>query len=352
MELVYSKTFVSFQEVPLRAPRTKSMPNLFKTDLDVQDAKALEANLEQKIKDLARRVGGWNDGEVGDRLNASAGSNAGADPRPATELWLQVDNHQQVSHDQHKWRVPVEEAPTEDGAGLDIPPPAADLRAQVANHQQASHDEDEWGMPVEDSRLQEAPTEDDAGLDIPPPAADLRGAQVPEDAAQAPPAGVVVLPVAPRRRIFNIGSIAHPQVCRRPCMFFLAGQCRNGVDCGFCHLPHNYRPIVPDQFQRSCMRKASLAELTVVVLEHLEVKLAASGYIRLGTLLLEVLRGSVVNYRTRVLRANETECLKMLFRRMTIGGLVQVILNKAPEGAFAERLEQELLHLRMRVTYG
>ena len=25
---------------------------------------------------------------------------------------------------------------------------------KVANHQQASHDEDEWGMPVEDSRLQ------------------------------------------------------------------------------------------------------------------------------------------------------------------------------------------------------
>ena len=28
-----------------------------------------------------------------------------------THISCQVDNHQQVSHDQHKWRVPVEDSP-------------------------------------------------------------------------------------------------------------------------------------------------------------------------------------------------------------------------------------------------
>ena len=28
------------------------------------------------------------------------------------------------------------------------------------------------------------------------------------------------------------------QVCRRPCIYFLAGHCENGNACAYCHLPH------------------------------------------------------------------------------------------------------------------
>eukprot|EP00439_Symbiodinium_sp_Y106_P052559 s5291_g7.t1 len=34
------------------------------------------------------------------------------------------------------------------------------------------------------------------------------------------------------------GSLGHPEVCRRPCIYFLAGHCENGNACAYCHLPH------------------------------------------------------------------------------------------------------------------
>ena len=30
------------------------------------------------------------------------------------------------------------------------------------------------------------------------------------------------------------GSVGHPELCRRPCIYFAAGQCRNSADCNFC----------------------------------------------------------------------------------------------------------------------
>ena len=32
------------------------------------------------------------------------------------------------------------------------------------------------------------------------------------------------------------GSVGHPELCRRPCIYFAAGQCRNSADCNFCRL--------------------------------------------------------------------------------------------------------------------
>ncbi|CAE8743590.1 unnamed protein product [Polarella glacialis] len=34
----------------------------------------------------------------------------------------------------------------------------------------------------------------------------------------------------------NPGSMAHPELCRRPCIYFAAGSCANGSACGYCHL--------------------------------------------------------------------------------------------------------------------
>lgn len=34
------------------------------------------------------------------------------------------------------------------------------------------------------------------------------------------------------------GSLGHPELCARPCLFFASGNCVNGSECEFCHLPH------------------------------------------------------------------------------------------------------------------
>eukprot|EP00930_Biecheleria_cincta_P090865 TRINITY_DN8034_c0_g1_i1.p1 TRINITY_DN8034_c0_g1~~TRINITY_DN8034_c0_g1_i1.p1 ORF type:complete len:268 (-),score=42.12 TRINITY_DN8034_c0_g1_i1:156-959(-) len=39
----------------------------------------------------------------------------------------------------------------------------------------------------------------------------------------------------------NAGSCGHPEMCRKPCRFFLSGSCRAGFSCTYCHLDHERR---------------------------------------------------------------------------------------------------------------
>ncbi|CAJ1354464.1 unnamed protein product, partial [Effrenium voratum] len=36
----------------------------------------------------------------------------------------------------------------------------------------------------------------------------------------------------------SLGSIGHPEVCRRPCIYFSAGHCELGEACNYCHVAH------------------------------------------------------------------------------------------------------------------
>eukprot|EP00913_Durusdinium_trenchii_P020942 g19678.t1 len=51
----------------------------------------------------------------------------------------------------------------------------------------------------------------------------------------------------------NPGSVGHPEVCNRPCIFFAAGNCQNGEGCPYCHLDHAHRPPHLDKKQRMMM---------------------------------------------------------------------------------------------------
>mmetsp|Transcript_87813 Transcript_87813/g.253242 ORF Transcript_87813/g.253242 Transcript_87813/m.253242 type:complete len:331 (+) Transcript_87813:64-1056(+) len=39
----------------------------------------------------------------------------------------------------------------------------------------------------------------------------------------------------------NAGSLGHPALCSRPCLYFPAGQCANGESCEYCHMAHTQR---------------------------------------------------------------------------------------------------------------
>lgn len=42
------------------------------------------------------------------------------------------------------------------------------------------------------------------------------------------------------------GSVGHPELCRRPCIYFAQGQCRNSADCSFwtLDLERKKKPVV------------------------------------------------------------------------------------------------------------
>lgn len=52
----------------------------------------------------------------------------------------------------------------------------------------------------------------------------------------------------------NIGSVGHPELCARPCIYFAAGFCANGVSCGYCHHNHEARSAHLDKRHRALLR--------------------------------------------------------------------------------------------------
>lgn len=74
-------------------------------------------------------------------------------------------------------------------------------------------------------------------------------------------------------QVRNPGSLGHPEMCTRPCLFFAAGQCQNRDSCEFCHLPHNRRPTHLDKRNRELLKSFSSEEKLATILPILSEKL-------------------------------------------------------------------------------
>lgn len=73
----------------------------------------------------------------------------------------------------------------------------------------------------------------------------------------------------------NPGSLGHPELCVRPCLYFAAGRCVNGALCEFCHMPHPGRPAHLDKRHRELLKEMALPDLIPLVVPILEQKAKA-----------------------------------------------------------------------------
>lgn len=78
--------------------------------------------------------------------------------------------------------------------------------------------------------------------------------------------------------IVNTGSVGHPELCSRPCLFFMEGRCENGSMCGFCHLPHPKRASHLDKRHRELVRAMSYESLLDIMRPLLREKMEALGF--------------------------------------------------------------------------
>merc|ERR1719460_667812 len=79
----------------------------------------------------------------------------------------------------------------------------------------------------------------DADLSPQAPSADL-SPQAPDFQVEAETA---VVEEANTEPLPSLGSALHAAGDCRRCNFFAKGRCRNGIDCPFCHLPHERRKL-------------------------------------------------------------------------------------------------------------
>mmetsp|Transcript_19595 Transcript_19595/g.51977 ORF Transcript_19595/g.51977 Transcript_19595/m.51977 type:complete len:575 (+) Transcript_19595:103-1827(+) len=70
----------------------------------------------------------------------------------------------------------------------------------------------------------------------------------------------------------NPGSVGHPELCTRPCLYFTTGSCNNGTTCEFCHLPHPKRPAHLDKRNREMLKAMPLSDCVALVLPILQAK--------------------------------------------------------------------------------
>ncbi|CAE8720509.1 unnamed protein product, partial [Polarella glacialis] len=75
----------------------------------------------------------------------------------------------------------------------------------------------------------------------------------------------------------NPGSMAHPELCRRPCIYFAAGSCANGSACGYCHLSHEHRPSHLDRRHRDMLSNLSETECLALLLPVLRCRAESTG---------------------------------------------------------------------------
>jgi len=73
----------------------------------------------------------------------------------------------------------------------------------------------------------------------------------------------------------NTGSIGHPSLCSRPCLYFATGQCANGESCEFCHMAHAKRPPHLNKQHREQLRDMDRARAKALILPIVRAKALA-----------------------------------------------------------------------------
>eukprot|EP00440_Ansanella_granifera_P046748 gb/GFBE01050624.1/.p1 GENE.gb/GFBE01050624.1/~~gb/GFBE01050624.1/.p1 ORF type:complete len:309 (+),score=79.55 gb/GFBE01050624.1/:1-927(+) len=87
------------------------------------------------------------------------------------------------------------------------------------------------------------------------------------------------------------GSVGHPEVCRRPCLYYAAGCCSNGDACGYCHLAHTQRPSHLDKQQREALKKLSDADLLKMLAKQMRARAADKGFLAEASEVLRLMEG-------------------------------------------------------------
>ena len=85
---------------------------------------------------------------------------------------------------------------------------------------------------------------------------------------QIQPINVSITPVAAA----NCGSYGHPELCHRPCINFVKGECKSGGECNFCHLPHS-KIAKFDKKQRELLAMLPKSTLLATILPHLRQRM-------------------------------------------------------------------------------
>jgi len=156
----------------------------------------------------------------------------------------------------------------------------------------------------------------------------------------------------------NPGSVGHPELCLRPCLFQHT-RCANGLSCNFCHMPHPKRPSHLDKRHREMLREMSYGRRAAIVMPILRAKVSSIDASPEAAVLVEQLANAWSNAATAEASdpapTQEVEerpqwrerALFVALRSLSLRLLLQSMCRSiTPEsGAAAQAMEHLLAHL-------
>lgn len=151
----------------------------------------------------------------------------------------------------------------------------------------------------------------------------------------------------------NPGSIGHPELCPRPCLYFPSGRCVNGEDCNFCHYPHPKRPAHLDKRHRAMLKEMLFADCVALVLPILKEKAQTLNFGREVVQRLDALAvhaEGMAGDLTRQKPSRETSALRTALRAMSLRSLLTTLHRAALPATSPERaaIDDLLEHLRIQ----
>ncbi|CAJ1387240.1 unnamed protein product, partial [Effrenium voratum] len=75
----------------------------------------------------------------------------------------------------------------------------------------------------------------------------------------------------------SLGSIGHPEVCRRPCIYFSAGHCELGEACNYCHVAHTDKAPKLDKRQRLLLQAMDSQQMMALIFPFCSSRVEQAG---------------------------------------------------------------------------
>mmetsp|Transcript_53923 Transcript_53923/g.120624 ORF Transcript_53923/g.120624 Transcript_53923/m.120624 type:complete len:274 (+) Transcript_53923:110-931(+) len=149
------------------------------------------------------------------------------------------------------------------------------------------------------------------------------------------------------------GSLGHPEVCRRPCIYFIAGHCENGNACAYCHMEHVEKTPKLDKRQRTIIQSLSRPQLLALVMQFCRTKAEQAGFLEEASEILGLLAEESAGARplSQFVSDRDLRNLHKTLSRMNFSNLIGLVTHQSNrEGAspnvdgLAASLERLRLH--------
>jgi len=149
------------------------------------------------------------------------------------------------------------------------------------------------------------------------------------------------------------GSLGHPEVCRRPCIYFIAGHCENGNACAYCHMEHVEKTPKLDKRQRTIIQSLSRPQLLALVMQFCRSKAEQAGFLEEAGEILGLLEAEAAGAGplSHLVSERDLRNLQKTLARMNFSNLIGLVTHQSAnragcESPSADRLTTSLEQLR------